>query len=121
MPVFLTPAGKQSSVVGSLAENQRVFHWHGETFDVPAGATHLAFSDHCANQAFIFKDHVLALQFHPEVTPEIVQDMVMNEVADITTGPAIHRAQKILADAALANNNDELISRIMTLFFECDS
>lgn len=120
MPVSFTEAGKRCSIFNGLQEKPIVFHWHGETFDTPVGATNLAFSDHCTNQAFIFKEHVLALQFHPEITREIVKEMLIHEAADITIGPAIHSAQKIVSDSIVTDNNDELISCIMRLFFQCD-
>jgi GMP synthase-like glutamine amidotransferase len=46
-----------------------VFQWHGDTFDLPAGARLLARSDACENQAFAIGDRVVALQFHLESTP----------------------------------------------------
>jgi GMP synthase (glutamine-hydrolysing) len=45
-----------------------VLHWHGDTFDLPPGALHLARTKTYANQAFAMGDYALALQFHPEVT-----------------------------------------------------
>jgi GMP synthase (glutamine-hydrolysing) len=51
-----------------LTPQLHVLHWHGDTFDLPAGATHLARTARYANQAFSFGSYALALQFHPEVT-----------------------------------------------------
>lgn len=48
-----------------------VFHWHGETFSIPPGATRLLASTHCANQMFAIGPH-LAMQCHVEMTPEMI-------------------------------------------------
>jgi GMP synthase-like glutamine amidotransferase len=47
------------------------FHWHGETFSIPAGATRILSSAYCANQAFVLGKH-LAMQCHVEMTPELI-------------------------------------------------
>ena len=48
-----------------------VFHWHGDTFDLPAGATRLALSENYPNQAFQYKS-AIGLQFHLEVNTQMV-------------------------------------------------
>jgi GMP synthase-like glutamine amidotransferase len=48
------------------------FHWHGETFSLPPGATKLAASPYCANQAFVLRKH-LGMQCHVEMTPELIR------------------------------------------------
>lgn len=67
-PLSLTEAGRRSCLA-PLADLP-VLHWHGDTFDLPHGARHLAATDICPHQAFAWgaEDTVLALQFHPEVT-----------------------------------------------------
>jgi len=57
----------------------QVFQWHGDTFDLPPGAVRLASSDLYPNQAFRYADRVYALQFHIEVTPQIVRDWLTPE------------------------------------------
>ncbi len=73
-PLELTGAGP-TGPLRHLApgEAPAVMHWHQDTFDLPPGTERLARSALCANQAFARGDHLLALQFHPEVTPRSVE------------------------------------------------
>jgi GMP synthase-like glutamine amidotransferase len=61
---------------------ETVFHWHGETFDLPPGAELLAWSDLCRNQAFRIGEGVYALQFHLEVTPEMIAEWCIQDEND---------------------------------------
>lgn len=67
-PLEFTPEGLGHPLGHLAAEGARVLHWHGETFDLPAGATLLASTAAYRNQAFSFGRRALGLQFHPEVT-----------------------------------------------------
>ena len=67
-----SPAASTDPLFASRPAEEPVFHWHGETFDLPSGAEHLAASDLCANQAFRWGSNVYGVQFHPEVTPEMI-------------------------------------------------
>jgi len=57
-----------------LGDTQRfeAFHWHGETFSIPPGATRILQSSHCANQAFVRGPH-LSLQCHVEMTDSMIR------------------------------------------------
>lgn len=75
------------------------FHWHGETFGVPAGATHILSSAHCAHQAFALGPH-LAMQCHVEMTPEMIADWCVVGADEIAAsgGPAVQQATAMQAD-----------------------
>lgn len=75
-PVHRTEAGAEDPVLGSLGPVRHIMQWHYDTFDLPPGAVLLATGPDCANQAFRLGDTQYGLQFHPEVTPEIVRDWV---------------------------------------------
>lgn len=67
-PITLSDAGNTSALKPLVEGGDMVLHWHGDTFDIPEGATHLAASEKYVNQAFSWGKCGLALQFHPEVT-----------------------------------------------------
>jgi len=71
-PVYLTDAGGGDPVFGRLPSPSMFFHWHSETFLLPPEAVSLAYSDKCRQQAFRFHDTVYGIQFHPEITPEMI-------------------------------------------------
>ena len=66
--VSLTPHGEADPVLGPERPAFDVLHWHRDTFDLPAGAIHLAGSAAYPNQAFRFGERAYAFQFHIEVT-----------------------------------------------------
>ena len=71
-PVTWMPATDSDPVFTGLSGRDEVFHWHGETFDLPAGTARLASSEACRNQAFRYGQNAWGLQFHLEVTPEMI-------------------------------------------------
>lgn len=78
------------------------FHWHGETFTVPAGATHVLSSPYCANQAYVMGKHI-GLQCHIEMTPEMVKvwtEQWKNDIASAAASPAVQSADTMLAEVA---------------------
>lgn len=96
-PVQLTSAGLNDPVCRNIPSKIDLFHWHGETFDLPSGAIHLAKSEACANQAFRYGENVLAWQFHPEVTYEMVGAFVAEGSEELSDGLYIQEAADIIA------------------------
>ncbi|MBE0532471.1 MAG: glutamine amidotransferase [Rhodospirillales bacterium] len=88
-PVRLTEAGRQSCLAPLAETDAVVLHWHGDTFDLPAGATHLAATEACSNQAFSLGIHALALQFHLEATATGLESWYVGHTAEIAATPGV--------------------------------
>jgi GMP synthase (glutamine-hydrolysing) len=82
-PVQLTDAGR-SSCLGALATDAEVLHWHGDTFDLPAGTMHLAATKAVGNQAFSRGRNILALQFHLEADPARLEEWYVGHTVELT-------------------------------------
>lgn len=86
-----------SGVMSSLPNEFMAFHWHGDTFDIPPGATRLAESEGCENQAFEYGRNVLGFQFHLESSEASVQRLIENCVEDMTIGEYVQSPDEIFS------------------------
>jgi GMP synthase (glutamine-hydrolysing) len=86
-PLVFTEAGKHS--VARHLEGGPVLHWHGDTFDLPAGAELLASTAICRNQAFTRGRNVIAFQFHPEASAKHFERWLIGHACELSCVPGL--------------------------------
>jgi len=95
-PVTWTPEAR--AYCPDIPAESTVLHWHGDTFELPEGATRLAASGVCAEQGYVIPGKCLGLQFHMEVDPKITADYVASQ-PDWPNGAYVQSPEEVLAQA----------------------
>jgi GMP synthase (glutamine-hydrolysing) len=116
-PVTLTAAGQQSALKALDPGQTEVLHWHGDTFDLPSGATRLASTALCPNQAFFWGGNSLGLQFHPEVTAAGLERWWIGHALEIAGTPGITVAQLRAETAVQAPQLERQAAALWTNWF----
>ena len=93
------------------------FHWHGDTFGIPDGAAHLASSAACKNQAFIYRERVLALQFHLETTDESLPEIYKHCAGEVVPGSFIRTLEESLAGSSVLADCNRLMFDLLKRLF----
>ncbi len=112
-PVQLTPAGRVNPLFTGFLASFPAFHWHGDTFSIPPNATHLAESQACQNQAFLYEDRVLALQFHLELEKANITALLQNCGGEIVGGPFIQTRDAITSGVAVLESMHVLLESLL--------
>ncbi len=125
-PIELSDAGRASALAPLDGAHTSMLHWHGDTFDLPAGATLLAGTRAYANQAFEWGGCALALQFHPEIEPARLERWLIGHALELSRagvdlaafrqhtaahGPSLARQARIAFDAWLDGQGGALADR----------
>src|SRR5690606_3299628 len=98
LPLEIQPQAEDHPVARILAKYPNVFHWHGDTFAIPPGALHLARSEACLNQAYVYNEQVYGFQFHLETTPASAAALIEHCREDIDGSRYTQTPQAILGD-----------------------
>jgi len=72
------------------------FHWHGDTFDLPPGATQLFRTQACEQQGFIYNNRVAGLQFHMEIEENLLEGMIENEKEELVKAKYVQTEEEII-------------------------
>jgi GMP synthase-like glutamine amidotransferase len=108
-PVNREIAGGESPLADAFPETLDVFHWHGDTFDIPEDARLLATSEACRNQGFLYDNRVVGLQFHLETTPDSAAALVQQCAGELDGSKYVQSGVEMLSD----HSRFERINRVM--------
>jgi GMP synthase (glutamine-hydrolysing) len=95
-PLTIEPAMATHPISLALAQCDQVFHWHGDTFELPAGADLLASSDACAHQAFVIGNQVIGFQCHLETTEDSAQLLINHCPEDLDGSTYVQTPDEIM-------------------------
>ena len=116
--IELTPFAQSDNLFFEMESRLKVFHWHGDTFDLPENAIRLASSAGCKNQAYIYKDKVLALQFHLEPTWDLLLEMIEGGREELSTGKYVQTEKELLNNKQLIEINRKILFVLLTRLAE---
>jgi len=108
LPVQKQVNGCVDAWLAELPDNFDAFHWHGETFTIPEGASNILASQHCPNQAFVI-GNTLAMQCHVEMTPALVIEWATLHAADIA-----NPTETIQTHAQMTESLDKKVATLQT-------
>jgi len=103
-----------NEIFNFLPDRLTVFHWHGDTFELPRGAVRIAKSDGCENQGYIFNKRLIGLQFHLEVTKESLMEMAENGKKELVRDVFIQSKEEIMSDVGHIEANNSFMAKILS-------
>jgi GMP synthase-like glutamine amidotransferase len=116
-PLDKAPEADRSVFGAVLPRRFSALHWHGDTFDLPPGAVHLASTPSCANQAFAFKDTALGLQFHLEATREGTEALIENCRDELVPAATVQSEAEIRTGCGFLETTHALMDRLLGQLF----
>lgn len=113
-PVNRSPEADGTIFSTAMPQQLVAFHWHGDTFDIPKGATIIGESEACKNQGFIMDNRVVAIQFHLETTRQSAKSLIANCRDELDGSRYVQSEREILA----GNQRFSTINQVMASVLE---
>lgn len=101
-------------VAGILAKCKKVFHWHGDTFALPANAQLIASSQACENQAYAIDNQIYGFQFHLETTEKSASALIQHCAEDLDGSTYVQNVEEIMRDKENFIAINEAMSEVFT-------
>ncbi len=108
--------GLQDERVKNIPTSFNALHWHRDTFDIPSGANNFIVSEACANQAFVYGESVLGLQFHLEMLPLNVEELYQKCGNSNKKGTFIQSLDEMLTPTENFQYANEILEELLEAF-----
>lgn len=116
--VHFTNEALNNPVFSHFAATYPLFHWHGDSFDLPENAVLLASTGVCRNQAFLLGNQVLAMQFHLEMNEAAIEQMMLQDGNELSEkGNCIQTKPEIRSGYAFLEANRRDLFTLLNRFF----
>lgn len=116
-PVFTVKQEiSETSLMKNFPEEFTAFHWHGDTFSLPEGSKQLFASEACKNQGFIYKNRVVGLQFHLEMSNMTIRDIIGNCRGELIEEKYIQKEEEMLDKNSFLTESKLLMFTLMDNF-----
>jgi GMP synthase-like glutamine amidotransferase len=116
-----TDDAKKTILSDCFTKTQDAFHWHGDTFDLPKGAIHLASSQACKNQGFIIDNRVVGFQFHLETTFKSAKDLIDNFADELNGDKYVQSESEMLSDISRFDKINKVMCSILDKLRQANS
>ncbi len=113
-PVTLTEAAGRHPLMEDAPESFTAFHWHGETFDLPAGSVHLARSEATPHQMFAHGPSIVGIQFHLEMTPGVITALAEHNADQLVDAPYVQSRDDVLAENTHLQAGHDILDSILS-------
>jgi GMP synthase-like glutamine amidotransferase len=97
-PLQISADAGEHPIASILTECGQVFHWHGDTFELPPQAQLIASSQACAHQAYVIDNQIYGFQFHLETTEKSAGALIKHCAEDLDNSVYVQTAEEILRD-----------------------
>lgn len=121
-PVTFSVEAQHNPLFEHFARSYTLFHWHGDTFDLPEKAILLASTIACKHQAYLINRRILGLQFHLEMNEQIMEQMLLHDGDELAeNGTYIQSIEEIRSGNTFLMQNREDMFVLLTKFFNSSS
>ncbi|HZX59696.1 MAG TPA: amidotransferase [Mucilaginibacter sp.] len=118
-PVQFSEAALRNSVFDHFSSPYTLFHWHGDTFDLPENAGVIASTDVCKHQAYFIAPNILGLQFHIEMNETIIEQLLLHEGDELMEdGKYIQSVDEIRSGYGYLEKNKEDLFLLLDKFLQ---